>query len=226
MELKKLSERIYISPFEDLRDRPALGYVKGDKYILNIDAGYSLSHVQEYYDALKENNLEYPDMTILTHWHWDHSFGLHATKGISIAERRSNEYIKEAMENPNFEEELKTTNEAFALEFKDQEMHIEMADITFDDTIEIDLGNLHAIAFNTISPHNDDCVLIYIPEEKVLFVGDAIGGKYPDWSIDPNLNQGLINTIQNLDFTTAVGSHWPIFTKERLIDDLIHMRLV
>lgn len=31
MELKKLSEHIWYMPFEEERDRPNLGYVKGEK---------------------------------------------------------------------------------------------------------------------------------------------------------------------------------------------------
>lgn len=37
--LKKLSEHIWYMPFEEERDRPNLGYVKGDKLSLAIDAG-------------------------------------------------------------------------------------------------------------------------------------------------------------------------------------------
>ncbi len=41
MELKNLSEHIWYMPFEEKRDRPNLGYVKGDKLSLAIDAGHS-----------------------------------------------------------------------------------------------------------------------------------------------------------------------------------------
>ena len=34
MELKKLSEHIWFMPYESERDRPNLGYVKGDKWSL------------------------------------------------------------------------------------------------------------------------------------------------------------------------------------------------
>ena len=38
MELKQISERIYFMPAEPITDRPVLGYIKGDKYSLMIDA--------------------------------------------------------------------------------------------------------------------------------------------------------------------------------------------
>ena len=40
MELKKLSEHIWYMPFEEERDRPNLGYVRGEKMSLAIDAGH------------------------------------------------------------------------------------------------------------------------------------------------------------------------------------------
>ena len=40
MELKKLNEHIWYMPFEEDRDRPNIGYVKGDKMSLAIDAGH------------------------------------------------------------------------------------------------------------------------------------------------------------------------------------------
>ena len=41
MELKKLTEHIWYMPYEEERDRPNLGYIKGDKWSLAIDAGHS-----------------------------------------------------------------------------------------------------------------------------------------------------------------------------------------
>lgn len=67
MELKKLSEHIWYMPFEEERDRPNLGYVKGDKMSLAIDAGHSESHVREFYDLLQKEGLPLPSLTVITH---------------------------------------------------------------------------------------------------------------------------------------------------------------
>ena len=53
MELKKLSEHIWFMPYESERDRPNLGYVKGNKWSLAIDAGHSDNHVKEFYSLLE-----------------------------------------------------------------------------------------------------------------------------------------------------------------------------
>ena len=95
MELKKLSEHIWYTPFESERDRPNLGYVKGDNWSLAIDAGHSEAHVKEFYALLEKEGLPLPSLTVLTHWHWDHTFGMHAVNGLCLANKKTNSYLAE-----------------------------------------------------------------------------------------------------------------------------------
>ena len=44
MELTRISDRVWISPFEKERDRPILGYIKGDNLSIAVDAGHSEAH--------------------------------------------------------------------------------------------------------------------------------------------------------------------------------------
>ena len=46
MELKRLTEHIWVMPFEEERDRPNLCYVKGNRLSLAVDAGHSAAHVK------------------------------------------------------------------------------------------------------------------------------------------------------------------------------------
>ena len=224
MNLTKINERIWISDFDDDRDRPTLALIIGDKFNLGIDVGHSKAHVEEYYDALKKENLPLPDISILTHWHWDHSFGIHAMNGLAIAERRSLKHIKDIKNDKDYIEHLLKTNPHFDLEFKNQEIIIEEPHIIFDEKIEFDLGNLKAQAFHVISSHSDDCILIYIPEYKILFFGDAISGIYPSWEIDVDKHIAFTNIIRDIDFDIAIGSHWLPYNKEDLLSDLVNMR--
>ena len=41
MMLKKISECIYYLPPDSETDRPVLGYIRGDRYSLMVDAGNS-----------------------------------------------------------------------------------------------------------------------------------------------------------------------------------------
>lgn len=95
MELKILTKSIYYLPHEPEVDRPMLSYVKGGKYSLAIDAGYSFCHVKDFYEAIELNKFKIPDFTVIKHWHYDHTFGMHAIKGVSIAHGKTNEFLKE-----------------------------------------------------------------------------------------------------------------------------------
>ncbi|HGD3882377.1 TPA: MBL fold metallo-hydrolase [Streptococcus agalactiae] len=71
-----------------------LAYLNGDKIALAIDAGNSADHVDEFYKSLEIEDLKKPDFTVITHWHWDHTFGMHKIHGLSIAHHKTNEFLK------------------------------------------------------------------------------------------------------------------------------------
>ena len=82
MKLYRLTERIWVYPYEETRDRPNLSYIRGDRWSLAVDAGHSEEHTRAFYRALEEAGLPLPALTVLTHWHWDHTFGMHAVHGL------------------------------------------------------------------------------------------------------------------------------------------------
>ena len=51
-----------------------LGYIRGERYSLAVDAGNSRRHVEKFYAALDAAELRRPDFTVLTHWHWAVSY--------------------------------------------------------------------------------------------------------------------------------------------------------
>lgn len=98
MKLRKITDHVYFLPPDDVKDRPMLGYVHGDKFALAIDGGFSPDQVDGFYDELEANGLKEPDYTVLTHWHWDHTLGLGAVSGHVICEERTDELIQEENE--------------------------------------------------------------------------------------------------------------------------------
>ena len=67
MRLNRLTERIWIYPFEKERDRPNLCYIRGDRWSMAVDAGHSDAHVADFYRALEAERLPLPSLTVLTH---------------------------------------------------------------------------------------------------------------------------------------------------------------
>lgn len=76
MGLIQLTDRICYLPHDPEVDRPMLAYVRGEKFTLAIDAGYSAGHVRDFYTELENRGLSRPTFTAITHWHYDHTFGM------------------------------------------------------------------------------------------------------------------------------------------------------
>ena len=220
MELKRINERVWVTSFEEERDRPAIGYVRGDKYSLAIDAGHSREHVEEFYALLEENGLQLPELTVLTHWHWDHTFAMFAINGLSMAEKRTEDHLQKLIKewDDGTEDEMKAMDEHIALEYRDQRMQVVGADVVFKNEIDMDLGGIKVQCLHTESPHSDDSVLILLPKERILFFGDCISGEYPEWIVDVRRMKLLLQKLEGLDFDMAIGGHWEPESKKELLD--------
>ena len=59
-KLQRISEHVWILPFNSPKDRPNLGYILGDEKALAVDAGHSSSHVEDFYDAIRSEALPLP----------------------------------------------------------------------------------------------------------------------------------------------------------------------
>ncbi len=81
-------------------------------------------------------------------------------------------------------------------------------DITFDSKLEIDLGGVNCIIENVKGDHAEDSCIVYIPSDKVMFLGDCLspdfcGGarSYSHKVID------MINKIKKYDVNTYIAAH-------------------
>ena len=223
-ELYRLTERVWIYPYEEERDRPNLGYIRGDRWSLAVDAGHSDAHVQAFYAALEARGLPLPSLTLLTHWHWDHTFAMHAIHGLSLANKRTNEHLlsfRQRIEKQGKQVFL-SLHESIRREYEgDRPVIVTPADLTFSGAMELDAGNCPVRVFQTEAPHTDDSTLVYLPTEKVLFLGDAAGGTFPTWEKDMDLARRLAKTIDATDAEFCVEGHWKAVPKWDTIQDLL-----
>ncbi|MCU0521929.1 MAG: MBL fold metallo-hydrolase [Anaerolineae bacterium] len=74
--LVKLTDRVCYLPADHRTDRPILSAILGTQRTAMVDAGASPAHAQLFLDALHKSTGRRRDWVILTHWHWDHTFGL------------------------------------------------------------------------------------------------------------------------------------------------------
>lgn len=223
MGLKTITDKVFYYPHQPDADRPMLAYLNGDKFTLAIDAGNSAAHVDEFYRALEAAGLRRPDYTAITHWHWDHTFGMHHIDGVSIAHRKTNEFLrreKTRLSDEAYSDFLKQDDACLGREYAgDKEIVIVSSDMEFAGELILNLGGMTAIMDHAVSPHSEDTVLIYIPEEKILFLGDATSEDFfNNGYMDKNKLNMLINKIEETDCQYCVLSHAEPLSKQDLLD--------
>lgn len=159
MEFRQLTERVFYSMYDKEADRPVLGYINGQKYSFMVDTGNSEKHVGLFQNALKDKGLRRPDFIAITHWHWDHTFGMNAVEGITIAHKKTNHKLEEMAKWKWADSEMKKRLEAkIEIEFADtcirkeypelSEIQVTTADISYEGRMEIDLGDLFSFSKN------------------------------------------------------------------------------
>ncbi|WP_238600612.1 MBL fold metallo-hydrolase [Metasolibacillus meyeri] len=123
----------------------------------------------------------------MTHAHWDHILGMNEFDAITIVNRQTNELLKE-WQNYKFDDQsLQTYVHTHQISAKCMEIiqaeipnrdsfQLDAPQIIFDNTLTIDLGNKVCIIEKITSTHTNDSTIVYIPDEKVIFLGDAAYG--------------------------------------------------
>lgn len=229
MQLKKLTEHIYYTPNDPAGDRPTLGYISGNKNAIMIDAGNSAAHNAAFLEQLKKNGLRKPDICVLTHWHWDHTFGLHALNMETYAHTKTNEKLREiAKWKWNNDAMRQRLTDGTEIAFADENIRIEYADPQktcvvpagneIQEEITFDCGGVTCRCLHLPSAHSDDSIAAFIPEEKIIFIGDIYGDDfYNNHSRNLDKTKALYGRLLEMDFTTAIPGHSAPLSKDELL---------
>ncbi|TCI32973.1 MULTISPECIES: MBL fold metallo-hydrolase [unclassified Exiguobacterium] len=216
----------YMTPVAET-DRPIIGAVVGDRHTLMIDAGNSEAHANLFLDALAERGIERPSLVALTHWHWDHIFGLSALRdAVSISSVATKARIERMMpykwDDDSLDERVESGIEiafcadAIRLEFGDvRSMQVVLPTVTFDDTVTLDLGGVHVLLKHVGGDHAADAVVAYVPEEKVLFLGDALYANLyaSSWRMTAVETLRLLSVLDTFEAEAYVWSHGHVATR-------------
>jgi len=218
--LKRLTERAWYLPWEEETDRPNLCYLLGERHSLAVDAGNSPAHVGKLYRALEEQGLPLPDFTVLTHWHWDHTFGLGAVHGVGIASAKTNQKLRQvaawqwtpqAMEERERQgEDIPFCNEHIRREYPDLgAVSVSLAEMEVEGELTLHLGGVDCRLFCRDTPHSRDGLLVHVPQEGVLALGDAdCEDLYqPGAGYDPARLRALLELLSSLEFSLALPGH-------------------
>ncbi|WP_108670524.1 MBL fold metallo-hydrolase [Peribacillus acanthi] len=225
--LERITDRFWYQTPVSETDRPILGVVIGDNQTLMIDAGNSEAHANYFLDELSNHNLPKPTLVAITHWHWDHIFGMSALQFPSISSIHTKVEMEKMLQYSWTDEAIEErVREGVEIEFcanaikeefeNNRNISISLPTITFSDRIEIDLGGVTCILQHVGGDHSTDSIVVYVKEEKILFLADSI---YPNiymkkrnYTIKNVLL--LLDILEIFDAETYILSHWKPISKE------------
>lgn len=97
--------------------------------------------------------------------------------------------------------------------------------ITFSDKMTIKVGDHNFLLYYTPG-HSDANISVYVPEERVVFVGDTVFSDCQIWfhSCDPDALLRTLDFLGTLDVDYIVPGHGPVVTKDYLFQqkEFIH----
>ena len=251
MTLKRISGHCWFTDPEPASDRPALGYIRGEKYAFAVDAGASKRHTEAFYAVLAENGLPLPSFTGITHYHWDHSYGMAACRGVTIATKMTNDILREEAlykwDEASMQERLRSGKDirfchvTRKTEYPDlSEIRVVPADMEITAETTVDLGGVQVRLIPCKGPHSLDSMLFFVPEDRVIYLGDAEAKDFflNSWDYDendpdsfdraieamPHFTDRLIpfvKLLRGMDFDTVILGHSDeTVSKNDIIDEL------
>lgn len=233
MEWKVLTKHVYYTENDPDTDRPYIGYIRGEKASMLLDAGNSSVHAALLQKGLKQAGLPMPRYVALSHAHWDHTYGLCGWEAVSLAGEKTNEILGEMTHWKWDEDSMRRRVETgedlefcdlyIRKEYPDRSLiQVKQADISFRGELQIDLGGVTCLMREIGSPHAKDCVLISVPEDELLFLGDSyssvpVGN---EWVYDKKLLEQYLELLEQEEFQIAIKGHHPPQKKEELLAEL------
>jgi glyoxylase-like metal-dependent hydrolase (beta-lactamase superfamily II) len=183
--LQRLTEHVYYSIPDGRTDRPTLALVRGKRHTLLYDIGASVAHTGYVLQQAESLGIPAPDLAVLSHWHWDHWFGIDALQIPIIAQRETvrqmaiqaaYDWSDQALDQRVADgREVTFCRDMMKLELPDRSgLRLRTADIVFDDRLTLDLGGITCQVMHVGGDHAADAVVVYVVEEQVMLLSDCL----------------------------------------------------
>ncbi|MGC9081151.1 MBL fold metallo-hydrolase [Sulfurihydrogenibium sp.] len=178
MELKEFHKNMYmVRGVDGLPSLENKGFMSNAYAILTkegwvvIDSLSTPELSKEFYKELMKVKKAPVKYLIITHYHPDHWYGASTFKEAGatvIAHKNLNEFYK----SPESKMVLEESNKRFGELYKS--VKLIPADIEITDKKEIQVGEYKISIISMTPAHTNNDIVVFIPDEKVLFAGDLV----------------------------------------------------
>lgn len=176
----QLSDRIWIYRHDWQKVEPTIGMVLTKEGWIAIDGGNSPAHGRQVYEAMQEIR-EAPVLYVIdTHRHFDHVFGNQAFQAPVIASQRCRERFVQNIQDDwapdrvhRWLQETMFSSISTLNPTDFRELMLVPPSLSFTGEMTLDLDGTSVQLFSLAGAHSDDSIGIFIPRERVLFLGDA-----------------------------------------------------
>lgn len=209
----EIAAGVFVIPDGGVELVPNVGVIVGDRAALVVDSGLGPRNGKIVRSIAEELAGDRPLFLTLTHWHPEHGSGAQAFADATIIyNRKQREESREKA--PGYLGMFSQFGEVVAQELAD----VQLVDphIVYDGGAELDLG-AKTVQLRTWGPgHTREDQGIYLPDEKILFIGDLIECRsFPVLSFFPPLDAevdatkwvAVLDQIQSMDIDTVIPGH-------------------
>lgn len=219
--LTKLSDNVY-SYVDTKGASPANGFganagiIIGKEGILVVDTLISAKKAKDFIKDIRTVSDKPIKYVVNTHYHLDHSLGNSefAKLGAIIIAHQN------CLKNLTPDSTLKRAT-LYGLSEQDMEgTEVAPPIVTFTGRMTINLGGSSVELIYPGLSHTDDSILVYFPQDRVLFAGDILFTHY-----HPNLGDGdipgwikALDLISGLNVDKVIPGHGPLSNKKDVAD--------
>ena len=206
---------------DERSDRPSLAAVAGSDATILLDVGASAAHTGGFLRELEPLGLPPLRLAVLTHWHWDHSFGgaalaapiaAHRMTAAELAREAALDWSDAALDaRVRSGAELAFCADMIRVELPDRsDLRIVEPTIVFgDEGLELRLGGVTCSVRRVGGDHAVDSCVIHVVEDGLLFLGDCLYERLhapaPHYTVPEAL--ALTDAIEAFGATTAIQGH-------------------
>lgn len=231
--IAEIASGVWRSPPEPRNDRPALGAIVGTERVLMVDSGASPRHALAFVEALRDASGRSPDLVALTHWHWDHSFGLSALGVPALAHRATHEALAR-MRTWTWDdqalaarvvsgEEIEFCARMISVEYGSaRDIRVALPTILVEERLEVELGGRSVLLEWIPNDHSADGLVILDRTSGTAFLGDLLGPAYYEKPVAYRSGRflALVERLLALPASTYVEGHDEPLSRSGLLREL------